>query len=180
MWYLKQLLSVTLLAMGVSISWSADNVVKVKEGDSAPEISLPATGEKKMLNLAELKGKKNVVLFFYPKAMTKGCTIESCGFRDVAKDFEALDTVIVGISIDKLSAQEEFVKKEKLNFPLLADDEMKVSKMLGVMADNGKVTKRITFVIDKEGKIAKIYDKVNPKEHPTEVLKFIRENLSKK
>jgi thioredoxin-dependent peroxiredoxin len=152
-----------------------DVKLKVKEGDTAPDITLPATGEKPELGLKGLKGK-NVVLFFYPKAMTPGCTIESCGFRDVVKDFAAADTVVLGISTDKLEDQQKFIDKEKLNFPLLADNEQKMAKAFGVMRDD-KVTKRVTFVIDKEGKIAKIYENVKPKGHPEEVLKYVKENL---
>src|SRR5438046_1270533 len=104
---------------------------KVEEGKPAPAVELPAaniakvlTGKKDgdMLNLKDLKDK-NIVLFFYPKAMTSGCTIESCGFRDKVKtdDFAKLDTVIIGISTDKVEDQIKFIEKEKLNFPLLAD-----------------------------------------------------------
>jgi thioredoxin-dependent peroxiredoxin len=163
-----------------------DNKLKVKEGDPAPDITLPVAQiekalptakDDKDLNLKDLRGKKNVVLFFYPKAMTKGCTIESCGFRDIAAEFAKADTVILGISTDKLEDQEKFIEKEKLNFPLLADNEQKMAKALGVMADKGSFTKRVTFVIDKEGKIAKIYDKVDPKTHPDDVLKYVKDNL---
>ena len=86
----------------------------------------------KTLKLSDLKGKKNVVLFFYPKAMTRGCTIESCGFRDVADKLAALDTVVIGISVDKLDDQQKFTDKEHLNFPLLADDTKAVTKAFGV------------------------------------------------
>jgi thioredoxin-dependent peroxiredoxin len=156
-------------------AFAQDAKLKVKEGDTAPDITLPATGEKPELGLKGLKGK-NVVLFFYPKAMTPGCTIESCGFRDVVKDFAAADTVVLGISTDKLEDQQKFIDKEKLNFPLLADNERKMANAFGVMRDD-KVTKRVTFVIDKEGKIAKIYENVKPKGHPEEVLKYVKENL---
>src|SRR5689334_13497423 len=87
----------------------------------------PDKKDAKHLTLADFKGK-NVVLFFYPKAMTKGCTIESCGFRDRAKKFEEANTVLLGISTDKLDAQEKFVKKEMLTYPLLADPGKETTK----------------------------------------------------
>src|SRR5262245_38620614 len=105
--------------------------VKVEEGKPFPvKVELQATsidkllpGQKdaKTLNLAELKGKKNVILFFYPKAMTGGCTKESCGFRDRLEELGKYNTVVIGISTDKVDAQQKFTEKEKLNFPLFAD-----------------------------------------------------------
>jgi len=84
---------------------------------------------------------------------------------------------VIGISADKLEAQEKFTKDRELNFPLLADDQHEMAKALGVMADKGNFTKRVTFVIDKHGKIVKIFDKVTPKGHPEDVLKFVQEHL---
>ncbi len=162
-----------------------DTQLKVKEGDPLPDIKLPATqiekalpeaSGSKTLSLKDLKGK-NIVLFFYPKAMTRGCTIESCGFRDVADKFAAANTVVIGISTDDFKAQEQFTSKEKLNFPLLADKEMQVTKQLGVLSPRGTVSKRVTFVVDKQGMIRKIYTKVSPRNHPEEVLTFIKETL---
>ncbi len=110
-----------------------------KVGEPAPAFDLPATQidkvlpdkkDAKTLSLKDLKGK-NVVLFFYPKALTKGCTIESCGFRDRVEKFAALDTVIVGISNDTLELQGKFTSKEKLSFPLLADTDKSVTKAYG-------------------------------------------------
>lgn len=155
-------------------------------GKPAPAIDLAATSvgsvlpDKKdatSLSLKDLKGK-NVVLFFYPKAMTKGCTVESCGFRDRVEKFAAADTVILGISTDKLDAQDQFTKKEKLSFPLLADPEKKVTKAYGALGPKGFAS-RYTFVIDKKGVLRKVYTKVSPKDHPDEVLDFVKESLSK-
>ena len=156
-------------------------------GKPAPAFDLSAANIKSVfpdkkdatnLTLADFKGK-NVVLFFYPKAMTKGCTVESCGFRDRAEKFTALDTVLVGISTDKLDAQEKFVKKEKLTFPLLADPEKTTTKAYGSLGKSGYAS-RHTFVIDKTGTLRKVYDKVTPAKHPDEVLDYIKENLTKK
>jgi len=153
-------------------------------GKPAPAIDLPASNigtvlpDKKSadkLRLEDLRGK-NVVLFFYPKALTKGCTIESCGFRDKVKQFAALDTVIVGISTDPLSLQEKFTEKENLNFPLFADADKSVTKAYGALNERG-VANRYTYIIDKKGVLRKIYTKVNPAKHPQEVYDFIKENL---
>ncbi len=119
------------------------------------------------------------MLFFYPKALTKGCTIESCGFRDKAEELAKLNTVIIGISTDKLDAQQKFTDKEKLNFPLFADPDKKAAKAFGVLNDNGATAKRWTFIIDKEGVVRKVYNQVTPVKHPEEVVEYIKNNLSK-
>ncbi len=158
-----------------------------KEGDKAPDINLPATQIDKVLpaakgtgtlKLSDLHGKKNVVLYFYPKAMTSGCTVESCGFRDVADQFARLDTVVIGISTDKLDDQQKFTDKEHLNFPLIADNTKEATKAYGALSPRG-FANRYTFVIDKQGVIRKVYTKVTPKDHPAEVLAFVKEHLAK-
>ncbi len=156
-------------------------------GKPAPAFDLPATHigsvlpDKKdagKLSLKDLRGK-NVVLFFFPKAMTKGCTIESCGFRDRIDKFAAQDTVIVGISNDNLTDQGKFTKKEKLSFPLLADTDKSVTKEYGALSNRG-LPSRYTFVIDKKGVLRKVYTKVNPTTHPDEVLEYVKDELNKK
>jgi peroxiredoxin Q/BCP len=156
-------------------------------GKSAPSFDLPATQIDKVLpdkkdaaklSLRDLRGK-NVVLFFYPKAMTKGCTIESCGFRDRVEKFAAQDTVIVGISNDTLDLQEKFTTKEKLSFPLLADTDKSVTKAYGALSSRG-LPSRYTFVIDKKGVLRKVYTKVSPAKHPDEVLEYVKDELNKK
>jgi len=158
-----------------------------KEGDKAPDVALPATQiekvlpekkDAKALKLSDLRGKKNVVLYFYPKAMTRGCTIESCGFRDVSDQLSKLDTVVIGISTDTLADQQQFTDKEKLNFPLLADPDKKVTQAFGALSPRG-VAQRYTFVIDKTGTVRKVYTTVNPQAHPEEVVKYVKENLAK-
>ena len=146
-----------------------------KVGDAAPDIKLKATQVEKALpdskadslSPADLKGKKTVVLFYFPRAMTKGCTIESCGFRDIMPEIEKANAVVIGFSSDTIDKQQEFTTKEKLNFPLLADPDKKLMTALGV-------TKRATWVIDKDGKVAKVYDQVTPATHPKEVLEFVK------
>jgi peroxiredoxin Q/BCP len=156
-------------------------------GKPAPSFDLPATHidtvlpdktDAAKLSLKDLRGK-NVVLFFFPKAMTKGCTIESCGFRDRIEKFAAQDTVIVGISNDDLGNQKKFTKKEKLSFPLLADTDKSVTKEYGAMSRLG-FPSRYSFVIDKKGVLRKVYTKVNPATHPDEVLEYVKDELNKK
>jgi peroxiredoxin Q/BCP len=181
-------LGLCLLLLVYSAAVEAKEEIGLPElGKPAPAFDLAATQidkvlpdkkDAKTLNLKDLKGK-NVVLFFFPKAMTKGCTIESCGFRDRAEKFSDLDTVIVGISNDPLDLQEKFTKKEKLTFPLLADTDKTVTKAYGAMSPRG-LPARYTFVIDKNGVLRKIYTKVLPDKHPDEVLAYIKEELNKK
>jgi peroxiredoxin Q/BCP len=158
---------------------------KVEEGKPAPNVELQATSigtvlpdkkGAKTLKLSDLKGK-NVILYFFPKAMTPGCTKESCGFRDKTADFTKLDTVVIGISTDTLDDQMKFTDKEKLNFPLFADPDKKATAAFGALTQGGRAA-RYTFVIDKKGVVRKIYKKVTPAEHPEEVLKYIKENLT--
>jgi peroxiredoxin Q/BCP len=175
-----------VLASGPSQAQKGD--VGLPEVDKpAPAFDLPATQIGKVLpakkdatklNLKELHGK-NVVLFFFPRAMTKGCTIESCGFRDRLEKFTDANTVVIGISNDTLEKQEEFTKKEKLNFPLLADTDKRVTKAYGSLSARG-FPARHTFVIDRKGVLRKVYTTVSPDKHPDEVLDYIHSELNKK
>lgn len=155
---------------------------KIAEGQPAPNVELEAvtaTGVKKT-SLKDYQGKKNVVLFFYPRAMTPGCTKESCGFSELIKKFEATDTVVFGISTDNAEAQAKFIEKEKLTIPLFADPEKSVTTKFGALRPTGGIANRDTFVIDKEGKIRKIYRGVkNAGDHPKEVYDYVKENLAK-
>lgn len=170
------------VACALTASATADDTkLNVKEGDKFPDVPLAAaqiekTGVKKdakTVSIADLKGK-NVVVFFYPRALTPGCTTESCGFRDIAKDFPE-GTVLLGASGDTVEKQQEFIDKHKLPMALLADTDLKLIKELGILgAANGKTPKRVTFVVGKDGKIAKIYEKVTPANHPKEVLEFVK------
>jgi peroxiredoxin Q/BCP len=157
-----------------------DTQLKVKVGDPFPNVPLEAvqiekagiTG-KKTLSIADLKGK-TVVIFFYPKALTKGCTVESCGFRDIIGEFPK-DVVVLGASADDRQLQQKFIDTHMLPYPLLCDTNLELIKQLGILSSpTGKTPKRVTFVIDKQGKIAKIYDKVNVNSHPKEVLAFVK------
>ena len=139
-------------------------------GTAAPAFNL-TTNEGKQVSLADFKGKW-VVLYFYPKDFTSGCTLEAHNFqRDLAK-YDAAHAVILGVSVDTADSHKEFCAKEGLNFKLLSDSEAKVSEQYGsVMEYNGaKYSARNTFIIDPQGKIAKVFEKVKPAGHSEEVL----------
>jgi peroxiredoxin Q/BCP len=176
-------MALALLAISALSLTAADDKLKVKEGDKFPVVPLSAAQiekakkDAKTVSIADLKGK-TVVIFFYPKASTKGCTIESCGFRDIADKFPK-DTVLIGASADDQKAQDKFIADHKLPFALLCDTDLKLIKELGILSPGGKTPLRKTFVVNKEGAIAKIYESVTPASHPAEVLKFVEE-LNKK
>lgn len=146
----------------------------LKEGSKAPDFKL-ATDAGEPLKLSSLKGK-NVVLYFYPKSDTPGCTTEACEFRDQSAGYAKADTVVLGVSPDPVKAQAKFKTKFDLPFTLLADEEHAVAEKYGVWVEKSMYGKkymgveRTTFVINKEGKIAKIFPKVKPAGHATEVL----------
>lgn len=139
-------------------------------GAAAPAFNL-VNNEGKQVSLADYKGKW-VVLYFYPKDFTSGCTLEARNFqRDLAK-YDAANAVILGVSVDSADSHKEFCAKEGLNFKLLADTDAKVSEQYGsIMEYNGaKLSARNTFLIDPQGKIAKVFEKVKPAGHSEEVL----------
>lgn len=149
-------------------------MAELKEGAKAPVTkALTDTGE--TFDLADHKGK-TVVLYFYPKADTPGCTKEACAFRDEFPAFGELDAVIVGVSPDTVEAQAKFKKKFKLPFILLADEDHAIAEKYGVWVEKSMYGKtymgvqRSTFLIGPDGKIAKIFPKVKPEEHAAEVL----------
>jgi peroxiredoxin Q/BCP len=149
-------------------------------GSAAPEFKL-TNNEGKQVSLSDFKGKW-VVLYFYPKDFTSGCTVEAKNFqRDLAK-YEAANAVILGVSMDTAESHKEFCAKEGLNFKLLADTDAKTSNDYGsVMEYNGaKYSARNTFIIDPNGKIAKVFEKVKVQTHSEEVLAALAELSSKK
>jgi thioredoxin-dependent peroxiredoxin len=146
----------------------------LKEGDTAPKIQLQ-TDSGEPFDLDGVRGKK-VVLFFYPKASTPGCTIEACEFRDTIKKFERKGAVVLGISKDTPKAQTTFKENQSLPYTLLCDVDKKVVEAYGVWKEKNMYGKKVmgiertTFIIDERGKIAKIFSKVKPAGHAAEVL----------
>ncbi|MBI4352647.1 MAG: thioredoxin-dependent thiol peroxidase [Candidatus Omnitrophica bacterium] len=156
-------------------------MVQLKEGMRAPEFKLSASNGEETA-LGDFKGKKRAVLYFYPKDDTPGCTTEACGFRDNLKTIETQDAVILGVSPDGVDSHNKFIGKFKLPFTLLSDPDKKVCQAYGVWVKKSLYGKeymgvaRTTFVIGKDGKIEKIYEKVKPEGHAEEVLEFLRKN----
>ncbi|MBY7142752.1 thioredoxin-dependent thiol peroxidase [Virgibacillus sp. NKC19-3] len=153
----------------------------VETGKQVADFTLPnANGEN--VSLSDFKGK-NVVLYFYPKDMTPGCTTEACDFRDQHESFGELDAVIIGISPDPVSSHQKFIDKHDLPFELLADEDHQVAENFDVWKLKNKFGKesygieRSTFIIDKEGLLRQEFRKVSVKGHVEEALEFIRENL---
>ena len=156
--------------------------MSIKIGTKAPDFKLPASNGQEV-QLSDFKGK-NVVLYFYPKDMTPGCTTQACDFRDMHEKFENQNTVILGVSPDPLSRHDKFIEKHGLPFLLLADEENKASELYEVWKLKKNFGKeymgieRSTFIIDKEGNVAKEYRKVKVKDHVQEALAYIKEHLS--
>ncbi len=150
----------------------------LKEGSKAPDFSAPDQNGAK-IKLSSFKGKKNVVLYFYPKDMTPGCTTEACDFRDHSRKFK--NTVILGVSIDPPERHRKFIDKYDLPFDLISDTDKKVVHKYGVWQEKSLYGKkfmgivRSTFIIDKKGVIRKIYPKVKVKGHAEDVLQALKE-----
>jgi len=141
----------------------------VEEGRTAPDFTLPSD-EGADVTLSDLRGRK-VVLYFYPKDDTPGCTIQACDFRDAAPSFEGVDAVVLGVSADSVESHRKFRAKFDLNFPLLADESHSVSEAYGVWKEKSMYGKkfmgieRSTFLIDEDGNVERIWRKVSPKGH---------------
>lgn len=144
----------------------------LKEGEKAPDFALQSQ-DGKLVRLSDFRGQKNIVLYFYPKDDTPGCTREACSFRDNISLFREVGTEILGVSVDDVESHKEFLKKYNLNFSLLADPDKQVTSRYGVKAWHG-LAKRVTFVIDKQGVIRKIFFDVDVSKHSEEVLAFVR------
>jgi thioredoxin-dependent peroxiredoxin len=146
----------------------------LKLGDAAPSFSLPATGGR-TISLADFVGKK-VVLYFYPKDDTSGCTKEAIAFNGLRDRFEAVGAVVLGVSPDGVKSHEKFQAKYELGFPLLADEEKAMLEAYGVWVEKSMYgrkymgVERTTFLIDEAGKIARIWPKVKVPGHAEEVL----------
>lgn len=163
--------------MSIFILWVIQ-MISLKVGDKAPEFKL-ADGSENQVKLSDFKGKK-VVLYFYPKDDTPGCTKEACNFRDNLGALKKLNAEVLGISNDDEVSHKKFAEKYNLPFRLLADVDKKVSKEYGVYELKNMYGKeyygiiRSTFVIDENGKIQKIFYKVNPEEHISEIMEELK------
>ena len=154
------------------------DVIKLEKGDTAPDFSLSAsTGE--TISLKNFLNKKRVVLYFYPKDNTPGCTKEACSFRDNQDAIQAKDTVVLGVSADSLASHEKFITKFDLNFPLLSDPDHKTAEAYGAWGEKKLYGKtyfgmiRKTFIIGKDGKLEHVFHKVKADGHGEEILKLL-------
>lgn len=153
-----------------------------KIGNMAPAFSLQDQAGN-AVSLKDFKGKKNVVVYFYPKASTPGCTVQACGIRDYKKEFAKAGTVVLGLSPDPVKKLDTFTRKQELNFPLLADEGHKVADKYGVwglkkfMGKEYMGINRMTFIIGKDGRLKHIMEKVKTKSHHEDVLAFIKAEL---
>jgi len=151
--------------------------LKLREDDEAPTFTANTNGGG-TISLADLKGR-NVILYFYPRDDTPGCTKEACAFRDRFADFKKKGAVVLGVSADAVKSHDKFVQKYRLPFTLLADEDKKIVQAYGVWGEKSFLGRkylgihRVTFLIGPDGKIKKIWPKVKPEEHAEEVLKAL-------
>jgi len=152
-----------------------------KLGNLAPAFTLlDQSGNK--VSLKDFRGR-NVVLYFYPKAMTPGCTVQACGLRDAQKELANLNAVAIGISPDPVKRLEKFIDRDQLNFTLLSDEDHAVAEKYGCwglkkfMGREFMGILRTTFIIDQDGKLRHVMSKVNTKSHHDDVLNWMRDNL---
>lgn len=149
----------------------------IEQGDRAPEFTLPDQ-DGRAVKLSDFRGRP-VVVYFYPKAATPGCTTQACGVRDHQADYERANAIVLGISPDPVTKVKKFHEKEALNFALLADEGHRVADAYGVWAEKSMYGKtyfgneRTTFVIDRDGVVAEVLRKVKPAEHDALVLKAL-------
>jgi thioredoxin-dependent peroxiredoxin len=139
-----------------------------QQGQQLPEVEF-VTEEGERLPAAELGGEKTV-LYFYPKDDTPGCTKEACAFRDRMADYERAGIRVYGVSLDSPESHRRFREKHNLNFPLLTDEEGRASEALGVLRENRERANRVTFLLDPELRIAKVYPEISPETHADEIL----------
>jgi peroxiredoxin Q/BCP len=175
-----------------SVNVFSQNPSTISVGDKAPEFKTLAD-DGSMWNVKDYLGKKNIVVYFYPAAMTGGCTKQACAYRDMKTEIESADAVVVGVSGDNVEGLQLFKKAENLNFTLLSDEKGEIAAKFGVpIRDGGTITREVdgenyelvrgvttqrwTFIIDKKGKIAYKDEQVNVEKDTEQVLEFIRNN----
>jgi len=154
-----------------------------KIGTLAPAFTLKNQRQEKV-SLKDFRDRKNVILYFYPKAQTPGCIVQACGIRDSRKDFDKLDTIVLGVSPDPVERLVNFENKQSLNFDLLSDEDHAVAEKYGVWALKKFMGRefmgilRTTFIIGKDGRLKHVMDKVKTKTHHEQTLNWVRENLT--
>ncbi len=139
-----------------------------QQGQQLPDVEFITEGGDR-LSAGDLGGQKTV-LYFYPKDDTSGCTKEACAFRDRMGDYEGAGIQVYGVSLDSPESHRRFREKYNLNFSLLTDEDGRAAEALGVLRENRKRTNRVTFLLDADGRIAKVYPEVSPETHADEIL----------
>jgi thioredoxin-dependent peroxiredoxin len=139
-----------------------------EQGERLPDVEfITESGER--LAAGDLSGQKTV-LYFYPKDDTPGCTKEACAFRDRIDDYEQAGIQVYGVSLDSPESHRQFREKHNLNFPLLTDEDGRAAEALGVLRENREMANRVTFLLDPDGTVAKVYPEVSPETHADEIL----------
>jgi thioredoxin-dependent peroxiredoxin len=165
-----------LLMVGYpSTSLSAQTENKIEVGSHVPLFKLPDQNGK-IFNISNVLGKKNLVIYFYPKDGTTGCTKEACSFRDNLDEFQKSSATIIGISGDNIASHKNFVNKYHLNFTILSDQGNKIRKLFGVPKSMmGVVPGRVTYIVDRKGIVIHIYNSLSkPGQHITEALSALK------
>jgi len=144
---------------------------EIRIGDEAPDFTADSTQGK--ISLKNYRGK-NVVLYFYVKDQTPGCTMQSCSLRDGIDKLKAHNAEVLGVSVDGLDSHNKFMSKYNLNFPLVADPDFKISKAYDVFNEERQMSRRVTFLIDKNGVIRHIFPKVDVQAHAEEVVEVLK------
>jgi peroxiredoxin Q/BCP len=157
-----------LAASSILFSTATAFAAEPKAGDAAPTFT-GTDQDGKSFNLADHVGKKTVLLYFYPKDFTGGCTKEACGFRDRMADLSKDNVEVVGVSYDSADSHKQFIAKYNLNFTLIADTDGKITDAYGVKIDGKNMAKRVSFLIGTDGKIVHVTDAGNPDTHFNEM-----------
>lgn len=169
--WLGPFLALLLLSLAVPTGAHAQSAMPVV-GSAAPPVS-GVDQEGHTWKLSDLKGKSAVILYFYPKDGTPGCTREACGFRDQMNALKSAGVVVIGVSFDSAARHRNFIKQYGLNFDLLADTNGEIADAFGVRAANSKVARRVSFLIDQQGVIRHITDSPDASKHLEEMKKAV-------
>ena len=161
---LTRIFTVGIFAAALLVARAADTP---KVGDKAPAFEAKDQ-DGKTVKLSDFAGKQVVLLYFYPKDQTPGCTKEACGFRDRLDDLKKKNVAVLGVSRDDAESHKKFIAKESLNFPLLADTDGKLTEAYGAVMAGRPMSRRVSFLIDKTGKIVHVTDSPNADKHLTE------------
>jgi len=144
----------------------------LKAGDTAPDFTAAAS-DGSTVRLKDFVSKGPVVLYFYPKDDTPGCTKEACGIRDSFEEFKGLKATVFGVSFDSVESHKKFIAKYKLPFTLLADTDKKIAVTYGAAGPHSLVASRVTFIIGRDGRIARVFPKVSPAAHAAELREAV-------